>query len=442
MALMPDEAPIVLPEPVRHRVVTLAARALDDIDQRQLPASLRKVARFTPARRARLAASLIATAVATDDAFRERVATLAAPELEPVATAIAENSVASVEPVEVAAAAYLTRGDGWRDALAAALEGLEADRSAAVASAAEEIDTAERLRSQLEDVRQQLRSLRMAHRAELDDLKADNTDLRRKLGDARARARTAQAERERVETDAEAERAQERARASEQEAELRRLRQRLDAALADAGDKRRQVRDDRAKESMRARLLLDAVIDGAQGLRRELALPPLEALPADVVDDPSESTVAEQRSHPVVGDATRLRALLELPRVHLIVDGYNVSKTVWPELPLDRQRTLLVAELGALAARTSAEVTVVFDGADVSSGAAKPVARGVRVRFSPADTTADDIIAELVAAEPAGRSLVVVSSDAEVAAHARRAGARPAASAALAGVFDRGGRTS
>ena len=37
--------------------------------------------------------------------------------------------------------------------------------------------------------------------------------------------------------------------------------------------------------------------------------------------------------------------------------------------------------------------------------------RGVRVLFSPAGVIADDVIRELVAAEPAGRAVVVVTSD-------------------------------
>ncbi|MGH3359566.1 MAG: NYN domain-containing protein, partial [Nocardioidaceae bacterium] len=63
VSMNPDEPPVVLPEPVRHRVVALGSRALDEIDERQLPPSLRKVARFTPSRRARLAATAVASAL-------------------------------------------------------------------------------------------------------------------------------------------------------------------------------------------------------------------------------------------------------------------------------------------------------------------------------------------------------------------------------------------
>src|SRR5437016_5009638 len=46
-----------LPEPVRQRVLALAADALGRLPSEEVPAALRAAARFTPAKRARLAAS-------------------------------------------------------------------------------------------------------------------------------------------------------------------------------------------------------------------------------------------------------------------------------------------------------------------------------------------------------------------------------------------------
>ena len=57
--------------------------------------------------------------------------------------------------------------------------------------------------------------------------------------------------------------------------------------------------------------------------------------------------------------------------------------------------------------------------------------RGVRVLFSPRGVIADDVIRDLVAAEPEGRALVVVSDDREVADDAARGGARVATTGAL-----------
>ncbi|WP_344056364.1 NYN domain-containing protein, partial [Prauserella halophila] len=128
-----------------------------------------------------------------------------------------------------------------------------------------------------------------------------------------------------------------------------------------------------------------------------------------------------------VADAETLGRLLRLPSVHLVVDGYNVTKTGYPELPLAEQRSRLIGQLGALRARVGAEVTVVFDGAGVTSvPAANP--RGVRVLFSEPGVLADDVIRDLVAAEPHGRPVIVATSDREVVTAVRRSGAHAVAS--------------
>jgi YacP-like NYN domain len=52
----------------------------------------------------------------------------------------------------------------------------------------------------------------------------------------------------------------------------------------------------------------------------------------------------------------------------------------------------------------------------------------VRVLFSAPGIQADDVIADLVRAEPTGRPVVVISSDRRVADHGVRTGARAAPS--------------
>src|SRR5204863_1861785 len=116
--------------------------------------------------------------------------------------------------------------------------------------------------------------------------------------------------------------------------------------------------------------------------------------------------------------------LLALPQVHLIIDGYNLTKTALPNAPLHSQRQRLVTALGALVAQRRIEVTVVFDGAELSGPVQLNPPRGVRVRFSPAGVIADEVIRQLVRAEPPGRPIVVVSTDREVAESVGRLGAR------------------
>ncbi|HEV7709620.1 MAG TPA: NYN domain-containing protein, partial [Asanoa sp.] len=113
-----------------------------------------------------------------------------------------------------------------------------------------------------------------------------------------------------------------------------------------------------------------------------------------------------------------------LPRAHLVVDGYNVTKRGYGEMSLEQQRKRLITGLGGIAAQTGDEVTVVFDGAERVHGL-PPAPRGVRVLFSRKGETADELIRRLVRAEPSGRPVVVVSSDREVADGVRRHGAYP-----------------
>src|SRR6476660_9004084 len=63
-----------LPEPVRQRVVALAAAALAALPQDELPVPLRRVAKWAPNRRARLGGTVIATHLTGDPLFRQRIA--------------------------------------------------------------------------------------------------------------------------------------------------------------------------------------------------------------------------------------------------------------------------------------------------------------------------------------------------------------------------------
>jgi predicted RNA-binding protein with PIN domain len=183
--------------------------------------------------------------------------------------------------------------------------------------------------------------------------------------------------------------------------------------------------------------LLDTVVEAAQGLRRELALPPVSTRPADdvvaaggaVTQAAAEVQDREGRAR-ADDDPGVLEALLSLPQVHLVVDGYNVTKEGYGGLTLEQQRDRLTGSLIALVARTRVEATVVFDGASVDARIGGGP-RGVRVVFSPPGETADEVIRRLVRAEPPGRPVIVVSSDREVADGVAAAGARPVPSRTL-----------
>ena len=109
--------------------------------------------------------------------------------------------------------------------------------------------------------------------------------------------------------------------------------------------------------------------------------------------------------------------------------------STWSSSSLEAQRTRLLGAMAPLVARTGAETTVVFDGADAETRPPTAAPRGVKVLFSPQGVIADQVIGELVEAEPRGRVVLVVSDDRGVQARAQRAGARAVPSAALVGLL-------
>ena len=130
--------------------------------------------------------------------------------------------------------------------------------------------------------------------------------------------------------------------------------------------------------------------------------------------------------------------LVRLNGVVLLVDGYNVSKSRWPELPIGEQRLRLTNALGRLAARTGADVHAVFDGgAQPDAQAPTGPRRLVRVTFSPPDVEADDVILELVDGIALHRPVVVASSDRRVRLGAEARGANVVSSDQLLAVLDR-----
>jgi predicted RNA-binding protein with PIN domain len=414
-----------LPEQVRQRVIGMAAAVLSGLPFDELPAPLRRVAKFAPNRRARLGGRDIATQLAGDPLFRQRVAGRVLEEAGDLGASVIEGSCpAAADPVEVAALAYLARPAGWVELVEAAGAAVRAAAdSAAVAEllrdAEHRVTRAEHDRAVAKVEADKLRDELARLREEAAALREENRTLGRSLRETQARERRSgdllATERGRL------------ARAlSDHDAEARRLRGRLADAEATAGANRQSAKEARQVDDARLWLLLETIGQAAVGLRRELALEPATLLPADVVAAESAGRPTEVGSARALAadDPARLDQLLALPKAHLIVDGYNVTKTGFGEISLEQQRSRLVNGMGGIAAQTRAEVTVVFDGAERVVGLpATP--RGVRVLFSRKGETADELIRRLVRAEPAGRPVVVISSDKEVADGVRRHGAYP-----------------
>ncbi|WP_158888341.1 NYN domain-containing protein [Amycolatopsis anabasis] len=415
-----------LPEPLRARLAELAAAALGKMPTADVPQQLRPVARFAPAKRAKLGGPALLAMLQESPRFRTAVLEWLREHRPDVLDPNAEDSVAAA-----AAAMLLGEADASTRVRLVAKNAeettLRAERDAALARNQRLEAEIERLREQLADAQGAADRARGEREAELEKLRGrlrEQGVLLRQAKDAAEQARqeaesggnrrdaevaalTAQLERERQRT------ATERARA--------------ERAVADAEIARQSAKEAREADEVRLALLVDTIEGATRGLRRELSLGDSgRSRPADSVRGASAVAGAGGR----VQDPVALDRLLALPAVHLIVDGYNVTKTGYPELALADQRDRLIQQLGALASRTGAEVTVVFDGAGVLS---VPVAapRGVRVLFSDPGVLADDVIRSLVAAEPDGRPLVVATTDRAVAESTRRHGAHPVPSAVL-----------
>ncbi len=248
-----------LPRRCAARLVSLVAASLGDVSP--LPAALKQVAGFAPARRARLGASAIMSELERDDELRERVA-------------VQVRVRATDDVSDVAALAWLERSEGWEDAVRRVRR-----TRARPAKHGRISEREQRLRDRADEAERALRELRRSHKAALDALKAEVVTLRRTLGETRTKERAAREE-------AEAARARAEETAARLERELRQLRAQVARLEEQAGEQRRQTRTDRDEVTVRARLLLETLNDAAVGLRRELGLPTVSGNPGDRVEAP------------------------------------------------------------------------------------------------------------------------------------------------------------
>ncbi|WP_199548440.1 NYN domain-containing protein [Streptomyces sp. N35] len=422
-----------LPEGVRRRVIALASEGFGSLTMAELPAQLRQYARFTPSRRLKFAGNAMASALESDPLFRQRIGERFRETQPELAGALdAGSPPPAADPLDVAAAAYVLRPVGWVKLVTAA--GEEAQRAESERADEEARAELERLRTELAAAQEHTRSETERLRCELESAKKEAESLHRKLRSALSDVKRGEAALRKAHAEFETQRAEAHGAQSAAESEARRLKSRLAEAESALESSRKAVREGRSIEDMRVRLLLDTLLESAQGLRRELALPPVDVRPAETVDavEPGRMSPKDIAARALSeADPAILDQLLALPQAHLVVDGYNVTKTGYPTMPLEKQRLRLLGGLSALAAQTGAEVTCVFDGAELAAPVLLAPPRGVRVLFSKPGVTADELIRQLVRAEPPGRPVTVVSTDREVADGVAKAGARPVPSVML-----------
>ncbi len=346
-----------------------------------------------------------------DEAFRSRIAAGAIPEL-----------------VDEVGRLWLARPTGWEAQIEALLA--EADE------AEHEADLRRALRRE-EKRRQAAEQAAARVASEVAAARADAAALRDELQEARRRAE--ELERSLVEV---------RGELSTSRVDARHERDRLRAALERAERSGAEAdavappptaepspddpRDDEiarlAAEAHELRATLDA------GRRALLAL--ADDLTPTVPPSPDATETAVPRRVPldlpggVLGRSAEAALHLVRSGAVVLVDGYNVTKTVWDDRSLAEQRAELIARVEDLALRHGAELTVVFDGAAID-GAHSDGRRHVRVVYSPPGESADDVIRAEVARLPASRPAVVVTSDAEIVRDVRRLGANTVPSTAF-----------
>lgn len=344
------------------------------------------------------ALDIVREVVDTDDDFRQRL--------------LAETTEADVGKLGWI---WLSRPDGWRDAILTAGE--------------EAVDRrrAERAEGSVKATRRQL--------SRSDAQLAEAQDQVRRLTDSLAVTdQVAESRSEEIEALT--------ARVEELEAESDGLRgrvseldRRASRAESNLGDERRQLRELRAEIETRQASVQDstppprtdqqeaaaaAVAEAASKLEaaRLLLVRAAEALPKS---QPSDGTRPPIRRKPhrlgraLIDDTPEgLHGLMCVDGVRVLIDGYNVAKLGWPDLDLDLQRDRMLIGLASTFARGPCVVDVVFDGAEVVNVDRATRSPNVRVAWSPAGVTADDVLVDKVGQIDSAVAVVVITDDREL----------------------------
>ena len=119
--------------------------------------------------------------------------------------------------------------------------------------------------------------------------------------------------------------------------------------------------------------------------------------------------------------------LLRVKGAERLIDGYNVAKLGWPSLELDQQREQCIVAVENMAKRWNMPITIVFDGASVE-GAHAAGRRKVRIVYSPAGVSADDVLRAEVNAADVAKPVVVVTNDRAIITDVVAAGANTVSS--------------
>ncbi len=337
---------------------------------------------------------------------------------------------------------WLSRPEGWQDRLADALEST-ATAAGLAAAEARLRDTQRRLgraetqrdeaQSRAAEAETNLGAALEAQRAQQlrnEELSTEVEHLREELARVSAKATAL----DRRATSAEAKLGEERRRNRE---------------LASAGGSAHQTTPAAPAQPMGPEAPnIDPQVEEAIGELRRVAAALEQAIATGTgagSSDPSAAPKAQDRRRRrhrllrgVVDDsADGLRALIDLPDVRVLVDGYNVSMLGWPMLDLEQQRARLVAAIATAIGPGGPVVDVVFDGDDHATAPRTSTSPTVRVTWSPSGVTADDVIVDTARSIDPDVVVVVVTDDREVRDRAARCGCNVVGSRSLIDWLDR-----
>lgn len=300
-------------------------------------------------------------------------------------------SKADLEIVKLA----VDRPDGWAEALAR-LQPVAAKPKARSAQA-DMTDRIERERAATRKAKEEARKARDERDAVVAEQRRVTQGLASELSGARGRAASLEAKVR------ELERGIEKAR-NELERERRKARAALDKANAQIDDLKRKLKEERGRTRAAPR----------PADRGESAAPKRAAKPSPKVPRGPRRPLKAPKGR-LEDEPETLAGWLDRDDVHLVVDGYNLTRNEasYGHLSLEAQRDRLLDLLKRFATQRKVDTTLVWDGGDVPPSSQRRRHGRLKVEFSqPGDEKdrADRHIVSLVKALPPV-PVVVATSD-------------------------------
>jgi predicted RNA-binding protein with PIN domain len=390
---VPDEAL----RPTLELAVGVAAAGSKLRPPLTFPNELKRFLRFHKLPPAALAQ--VRAAIDADEDFRKKLA-----------------SVATTELVDEIGVLWLSRPEGWEQAIIDLLPAAPVDDEAA-------LRREERRRVAAQEAAARGRAELLSVTAELERERAGNAtaiaaqdQLRSELDEVRARLREAQ----RGEHAA----AQSLAKAQSELVELRRRAFEpvpVAPPVVDSAAMRALI-EGAITASTDATVLLSAALDELAKVEQQPDAEPVPAPPVRARRKPLRLPGGV-----LVGSVEAAEFLLRVKAARTLIDGYNVAKLGWPSLDLDHQREQCILAAENLAKRWNMSMTIVFDGANIE-GAHASTRRRVRITYSPAGVSADDVLRAEVAGEDPGKPVIVVTNDRAIITDVTAAGANTVSS--------------